>query len=717
MKRFSLSLGAISLSLLAAACSGGQDTPPFEADDSLEAQLLGELGAPFVVERRGSAAIMISPLADTRVVAKDPASAEAAVRDLFSRHASAFGAGLAPVSLRLTRAEADGLDGALTVRLVQVLPNTDIEVLGRGAAVDLFADGTMASGAASLADTSVAPAAPRTSAADVERTLRALVATWGAPVDEDADANLALAFVDGPRLVALVAADGALTLRWRASFSVAHTGFEAWVDADTGAVLEARQAHLDADGEIRSTKAWSFRSYPIARALGNADDGTKLAIDVTRDADGEFTLVRPATANRSRIDTIEQTGLDQNNPWPRWTPIRSRTPDEFLGQFPVTVMGAPGGSAVDVHHNAMTVDRVYRELTGAGPTRDGRMIGLLHANDDFVQIRGGARVFRADGSRFNPSYDPVVNLVRFGDGGYLTARNVWLVPMGVPLDVAGHEWTHAFVTRKTGLSFVGEDGALQEVFGDVLGKLIALRESDSRPYGFGAGLRADGAFVRNFQDPTLTLDFGADGFRPMPAHQSDMDADCAARGSRDQGCVHFNAGPGDHAFYLMLAGGKARSSSVLVSKPLARSQLEQLWFHSAATAFNVQDLKQTPFGKLGLVAIQQVDFARHMGAEARRTVACAWRGVGLITPSQLQARSIACNAADGTERLAPSDCHGRADGYYCSEGLAESATLCRGGQIAGGHQCAGGEVCVPLDATRSARLGASGAPECARTSP
>lgn len=714
MKRCSLTLralGVLGLAALTAACSGGSsDAPPFAADDSLEAQLLREYGAPFVVERSGANALIVSPLSDTRVVAKDAAGAELAARELFTRHAAAFGAGASPAALRAVRVEADQVDGAISVRLAQVLPGTDIAIEGRGVATDLFADGTLANAAGSLVDTSGPIPTARTTAADAERAVRALVATWGAPDEGDG----ALTFVDGPRLVAQVSDAGALTLRWRAQFTLGLTGFEAWLGADTAEVLDVRQPQAGADGEALSTRAWSFRSYPIARAIGGED--TKLAIDVTRDTDGQYQLLRQGSGATSRILTVEQTQANTKSPWPAWASIRSPSPDEFLGQFPVTVSGAgaayTAAVGVDVHYNAMAVDRAYRQLVSEGPTRGGQMVGVLHANDDF-RYSGGRGVLIVDGARFGPSYDPIVNIVRFGDGGLVPTRNLWIRPTGVPLDVAAHEWTHAFVARKTGLSLLGQEGAVHEVLADALGKLIALRNGDSRPSGFGAGLRLDGDFVRDFADPSRSLSQTERGLVRMPVDASGIDWGCAQRALVDQGCVHFNAGPGNHAFYLMLAGGKARSSGVEV-RALPRATLERVWFDSASRALPLKTAGT--FGAMNALAIQQVDLARRHGPAAVASVGCAWRGVGLLSDAQVRARGVVCKG-DGTDSLAPSDCHGRADGFYCSELVPESATLCRGGQIAGGHQCAGGDACVSVDASRAARLDASGTPECASKTP
>ncbi len=199
----------------------------------------------------------------------------------------------------------------------------------------------------------------------------------------------------------------------------------------------------------------------------------------------------------------------------------------------------------------------------------------------------------------------------------------------------------------------------------------------------------------------------------MPVDASGIDWGCAQRALVDQGCVHFNAGPGNHAFYLMLAGGKARSSGVEV-RALPRATLERVWFDSASRALPLKTAGT--FGAMNALAIQQVDLARRHGPAAVASVGCAWRGVGLLSDAQVRARGVVCKG-DGTDSLAPSDCHGRADGFYCSELVPESATLCRGGQIAGGHQCAGGDACVSVDASRAARLDASGTPECASKTP
>ncbi len=68
MKLFFLVSGLVGLGLLSAACSDSNDAPaPFAEDDSLEARLATDLGAPFLVERTGAVAQVISPLGTTKV--------------------------------------------------------------------------------------------------------------------------------------------------------------------------------------------------------------------------------------------------------------------------------------------------------------------------------------------------------------------------------------------------------------------------------------------------------------------------------------------------------------------------------------------------------------------------------------------------------------------------------------------------------------------------
>lgn len=724
MKRFFLVSGLVGLGLLSAACSDGNDEPaPFAEDDSLEARLATDLGAPFVVERTGAVAQVISPLGTTKVLAKDPAGARAAAETLFAKYATDFGVPAASLRFHVEPAKVDDSeDHTTTVHLAQILPGTDIEVWRRGAALSLTGDGTLMDAMAFLDDPTSAPRSAAKSPSDAKAAALALAGTLGADASD-------VRFVIEPKLYAVPTTTGALVLRYRTTVVVADHGFEAWFDANTLATVSFERATIGAVSS-ESVHAWSSAAYPTARLVPPGKDPhptqRKITVQKETGADGSpmFTLLRPQQANGARVETLEQQSAGQER-MPKTDPFRSADSSEYLGKNPLTVSRGTltwgPGVAVDVHFNALKTDAVFSEVLQARALP--RMVGVVHGNDGFRQsVPDGPWVFTADIGRYSPSYDPVADIVRFGDGGL--EGTVFYLPTGIPLDLAAHEWGHALVTKTQEIGYMGEEGMVQEVLADALGMLVAMRVQGKAPTGFGEGGRLDRAYMRNFQRPSLSKEVVPGGSQAnpktevRPSRSTSVDWDCAAnRLDVDQGCVHYNSGPGNHAFYLMVHGGRAVAGTEFVQK-MALGDAEKVWIRHLAGKKFLGDRAKSLYGLLGTFALSQANYARaNLGRKAEASVACAWSGVGFMNAAQLRARGIDCADTEGSERAtAPSDCGGKPDGYHCSPSSGFAAMLCRAGSIAGGSQCITGQRCVS-EPNGMARLDANGTPVCEPESP
>lgn len=730
MKRHRNFIGSLGLGMLVAGCSSGASEGPAPFDASLESQLEAEFGAPFAVDSMGGQAFVASALARTRAVAKTHDEALAAAQRLFTVHGAAFGATRELPSL----AEVEGDADPSSIHLAQLVPGTQIEVVGKGALLHLDADGTLLEAVGAFVD---APRLDRpvvTTAADVEKRVSALAAGWSLPDASPPE------IVDAPRLVATPTAAG-LEVAWHTTFRVDLQGFQARFDATSLEPLEVVRAQAGLDGvPAPPSRAKGLFSYPLAQLVDPIAKRDLLRIETTQ-SHGGYTLLRAGTATASEVATKECTGLSANERTPKSEDIWSPTNNEFLGQFvgagfKVNGVGLVGpGIAVNVHHNALEVDKHFRALFGGeGPSGQGKLVGLIHANDRFAFHTTGPATFEPDGGRFGASWDPVTNLVSFGDGGYLPSAGAWIKPPGVALDVAAHEWAHAYISRKARLPLVGEGGAMQEGIADAIGAFVAARAGEADFKGIGKGMRLDGAYVRSFANPGSTQapaspapDPDKPGHtisqRPTPMHRAGMDNACAFRGP-DQGCVHYNAGPLDYAFFLMVNGGRGLERKGVQDSVAVRvvagdlAKLERVWTNSAKAAPNVSPPEpvrgEIRFMKLEAMALQQVNYARSLG-DARTTAAvgCAWLGVGFVTRAQLAARGVACSS-DDTERAAgPSDCGGKTDGYHCDAASPFSGTLCRGGGVAGGMQCAAGRVCARKSpSSTEARVTPEGAMEC-----
>ncbi len=731
MKRSVPALGSFALSLLVAACSsdGAEGPAPFET--SLESQLEAELGAKFSVDYVKGDAFVASPLGRTRVVARDHDGALAAAKKLFAEHGKAFGSGQSPPSLK----ESDAEPSSTVIHLVQRIPGTEIEVQGKGAILDLDTDGTMLEAIGALADVPALTRPVTTTAADVEAKVASIAKAMRLPEASPPE------IVGTPRLVA-TENGGEREIVWLTTFKIDLQGFEAKLDAYTLDIREVTSPRAGLEGAaVPSAPAKGMFSYPLAQLVDPSAKRDLLPIETTL-KDGKYYLVRNGSASTSEVATKECTSVSAAERTPKSVDISSATNDEFLGQylalgFKVNGVGLLGpGIAVDVHHNALQVDKHFRALfSGEGPSADGKLVGLIHANDKFVFHTGGPATFEADGGRHSASWDPVTNLVSFGDGGYLEPIGAWVKPPGVALDITAHEWTHAYVTRKAKLGLVGEDGAMQEGIADAIGVFVAARAGQRDFTGIGKTVRLDGKYVRNFADPTGTnapstasAEPDNTGKRltslPMPKMRGKMDKACAFRGP-DQGCVHFNAGPLNHAFYLMVHGGGglffnrgnvAHSVRVI---PGNLANIEKVWVASARTAPNVGPAEpvrgEVSFMRIEAMALQQVNYARSLGdSKTTAAVGCAWLGTDFVTREQLAVRGVTC-LSDDTERAAegPSDCRGKSDGYHCNSASPFSGTLCRGGSIAGGMQCRSGMICARKSpGSTEARMTAEGALEC-----
>jgi Zn-dependent metalloprotease len=182
-----------------------------------------------------------------------------------------------------------------------------------------------------------------------------------------------------------------------------------------------------------------------------------------------------------------------------------------------------------------------------------------------------------------------------------------------PVDVLGHELTHAVTERTAGLVYRGQPGALNESVSDVFGSCVKQRvlgqTAPEADWLVGAGLflpGVQGRALRDMAHPGTAYDDPVLGKDPQPAHMDDY-----VTTSDDNGGVHINSGIPNRAFQLAavaIGGSSAEGAG-------------RIWY-AALTG--------------GLSA--QADFAAFAAAtmaaagEHRDQVEQAWATVG-VTPS------------------------------------------------------------------------------------
>ena len=121
-----------------------------------------------------------------------------------------------------------------------------------------------------------------------------------------------------------------------------------------------------------------------------------------------------------------------------------------------------------------------------------------------------------------------------------------------PVDVLGHELTHAVTEHTAGLVYQGQSGALNESVSDVFAVLpqaAAARPGRRRgDWLIGAGLFLPGVQARALRDmaaPGTAYDDPALGKDPQPGHMDDY-----VDTTDDNGGVHLNSGIPNRAFHL-----------------------------------------------------------------------------------------------------------------------------------------------------------------------
>ena len=125
----------------------------------------------------------------------------------------------------------------------------------------------------------------------------------------------------------------------------------------------------------------------------------------------------------------------------------------------------------------------------------------------------------------------------------------------VCIDVMAHEFTHLVTSRNGngGLEYIGESGALNESFSDIVGISVKQYATGKNDWLIGSDMMIYVSNMRSMINPKNSYD----GYRPQPdtydgQHWADI-MDVSTTG--DNGGVHINSGVQNYWYYLLCAGG------------------------------------------------------------------------------------------------------------------------------------------------------------------
>ena len=284
------------------------------------------------------------------------------------------------------------------------------------------------------------------------------------------------------------------------------------------------------------------------------------------------------------------------------------------------------GASVDAHVGAgWTFDYLYHRFGRRSLNNENvRILSLVHPirrADFFTAPPEIVALFHLNAFYCSLCGPDRAGLVLFGEGlpPNVLAGGRRVGYFSGALDVVAHELAHGVTDFSSALLYLGESGALNEAFSDIIG--TGVEHYAESFYQNGAG-RADYQLGEDVVEPG--------GIRSLSNPQQFGDPDHYSlrfMGTADNGGVHTNSLIPGHAFYLAIEGGTNRVSQLNVTGVGAANwtQIEQVFYR----AFTVLLTPQADFAAARAATIQSARDLYGAGSAAEQAVTQAWTAVGV----------------------------------------------------------------------------------------
>ena len=217
----------------------------------------------------------------------------------------------------------------------------------------------------------------------------------------------------------------------------------------------------------------------------------------------------------------------------------------------------------------------------------------------------------------------------------------------VELSVMAHEFTHIITGQTANLEYMGESGALNESFSDIMGISVKKYATDATDWYIGEGVGLNSMLqpysnIRDMADPKNSFD----GESPSPdTYGGENWADPTDIDDGDEGGIHTNSSVQNKWYFLVTDGGKGTNDNgdnydvegIGIEKS---RQIAYLTLTSYATA-------QSDYAAIRQASLEATEVLYGANSKECKTVAQAWDAVGVAGSPD----------ATGIDKLAIADSH------------------------------------------------------------
>lgn len=211
----------------------------------------------------------------------------------------------------------------------------------------------------------------------------------------------------------------------------------------------------------------------------------------------------------------------------------------------------------------------------------------------------------------------------------------------VELSVMSHEFSHLVTDATAKLEYIGESGALNESFSDIMG--VSVKKyvyGNDASWAIGEGQMTYASLMRDMAHPKL----GLDGYTPAPdTYEGEYWADPQQTDDDDNGGVHTNSGV-QNKWYFLLSDGAEGTNDKGYSYSVTGIGIEKAR-QIAYRTLTEYATEQSQYADIRLCSVQAAKDLYGDDSDEVKAVAQAWNAVGVYDEDD-PATGIASMSAD-----------------------------------------------------------------------